>query len=85
MEEFEKEQQIQQEAKQSFDHLSLKEKLKHSSYDARRTGVEELIKIFKQETNFNGGVFSEHEGSTFFLIFFRHSSKISWRQKRDCC
>jgi hypothetical protein len=67
MEEFDQQQQIQQEAKQSFDHLSLKEKLKHSSYDARRTGVEELIKLFKQETKFTGGVFSEHEGSTFFI------------------
>ena len=59
---FEEQQQQQQQQKESFDHLPLNERLKHKSYDARKHGVEELIKKFKEETNFSGGSFSQYEG-----------------------
>eukprot|EP01080_Neovahlkampfia_damariscottae_P009465 gene9465-1671_t len=58
---FEQQQQAQQQQKESFDHLPINERLKHKSYDARKHGVEEIIKKFKEETEFTGGSFSQFE------------------------
>lgn len=53
--------------KENFDNLPLDQRLVHSSYDARKSGVEELIKLFNHENEIDGGVFSTYQG----LLYYR--------------
>ena len=47
--------------KVNFDSISVQERLSHSNYDARKNGVEELIRKFTNEEDLSGGSFSEFQ------------------------
>lgn len=57
--------------KENFDHLPLEQRLVHSSYDARKSGVEELIKLFNQETEADSNTFSSYQGNKICNLYPR--------------